>query len=235
MKAFLVAIALATASLGAGADDQVLEAAVKQVQPSAVISSIKETPVPGIVEIKTENFDPIYMTNDGKYFLAGPLLKVEGGKITNLTDQDVERTRAAVFASVPLKDMIIFSPKVTKRRIYVFTDVDCAFCRKFHSQISDVTDLGIEVRYLAYPRAGNDSATAVTMNSVWCSRDRQQALTAAKAGGIIEKNECRTAIAQEHDMGASIGVKGTPAIFTEDGLMLGGYLTPGQLKKALAL
>lgn len=218
------------------ADDQLMADRVKALQPQASVSSIRPTPVPGLYEIKSENFAPVYMTGDGQYMLSGPLLKLEpNGRVINMTDADEQRERAAVFATMPAADQIVFAPKTAKKKIYVFTDVDCGFCQKLHRQISEILDAGVEVHYLAYPRGGTDSETAQKMQSVWCSKDKKSALTAVKAGGSIDKAACSSPVAAQYALGQRFNVRGTPTLFDENGQLMGGYMTVPQIKKALGL
>ena len=79
--------------------------------------------------------------------------------------------------------MVIFSPKNPRYTITVFTDVDCQYCRKLHSEIAEFNKLGVRVRYVFYPRTGPDTESWRKAEAVWCSADRNEALTRAKAGG----------------------------------------------------
>jgi len=117
----------------------------------------------------------------------------------------------------------------------VFTDVDCGYCRKLHSQMSELNELGIRVRYLAYPRSGPDTPSWEKAEAVWCAKDRKDAITRAKKGEKIERDAaCKdTPVAADYELGEEMGVRGTPAIITETGEYLGGYLPPPQLAKYL--
>jgi thiol:disulfide interchange protein DsbC len=115
----------------------------------------------------------------------------------------------------------------------VFTDVECGFCRKFHSQIADYNKAGITVEYLAFPRAGIGSPDYDTMVSVWCSADRKKALTDAKNDRSVARRSCTNPVADEYRLGQRAGLEGTPMILAEDGSVLGGYLSPGELRLAL--
>jgi thiol:disulfide interchange protein DsbC len=130
--------------------------------------------------------------------------------------------------------MIVFSPQVVKHTITVFTDVECGYCRKLHSQIDQLTKLGIKVRYAAYPRAGPGTDDWHKMEQVWCSKDRQTAITQAKLGKEVSTEKCgATPVGKQWQMGEDLGVRGTPAIFTRNGDYIGGYLAPEELLKTL--
>jgi thiol:disulfide interchange protein DsbC len=117
----------------------------------------------------------------------------------------------------------------------VFTDVDCAFCRKLHSQMAEINKLGVRVRYMFYPRTGPNTESWRKAEVVWCSADRNEALTKAKAGGQLDMNKTcgPTPVAREYALGQSIGVRGTPAIVTESGDFLNGYMPPRELLQAI--
>src|SRR5690606_17094040 len=125
---------------------------------------------------------------DGRYLIAGDLYEIDTR--TNLTEASRLKTRTRMLAQVDRRDMIIFKPANVKHSIIVFTDVECAYCRKLHSQITEINKLGIEVRYLAYPRGGPGSEDWYKMEAVWCSKDRNTALTKAKQGVEIKAEKC---------------------------------------------
>ncbi|MEO1575695.1 MAG: DsbC family protein, partial [Pseudomonadota bacterium] len=125
---------------------------------------------------------------------------------------------------------IVFTPDNVKHSLTVFTDIDCGYCRKLHSEIEDLEQLGVEVRYLFFPRAGPGSASWDKAESVWCADDRNAALTDAKAGRPVAPKECGDASIQaQYDMGRAVGLTGTPAIVTSSGELIAGYLPAQRL------
>ncbi|MCU0734872.1 MAG: thioredoxin fold domain-containing protein, partial [Methylotetracoccus sp.] len=116
---------------------------------------------------------------------------------------------------------------------YVFTDIDCGYCRKLHSEIKQYLDAGIEVRYLFYPRAGEGSDSFKKAVTVWCSDNRNQALTKAKKGEALPSKTCDNPISQHMAMGTQFGASGTPMIVTEKGTILPGYIPAPQLTQVL--
>jgi thiol:disulfide interchange protein DsbC len=155
------------------------------------------------------------------------------------TQKNLTETRRAVYRTQVLKDigeqnMIVFAPKNPKYTITVFTDIDCGYCRLLHSQIDKYNEKGIAVRYAFFPRAGIDSESSKTAQSVWCSKDRRDALTRAKKGEKINAAQCPNPVAREYRAGLDIGVRGTPAIVTAEGRMIGGYMPPDKLLAELS-
>lgn len=229
-----LAILLATQ---AGAEDfSAIEKTIKILQPTATISSIEGTQIPGVYEVRMGEFEPVYITLDGRHFLVGSWLEMtSAGRVVNRTQEKLRVEREKALALVPAADMITFKPAHPKRLVYVFTDVDCTYCRKFHTEVGDYNDAGIEIRYLAYPRGGVASDAFKKMQSIWCAKDRNAAITKVKAGGDIAELQCTSPVAGQYRLGQSLAVQGTPAVFTDQGEQIGGYLTPVQMKKALGL
>jgi thiol:disulfide interchange protein DsbC len=126
--------------------------------------------------------------------------------------------------------MVIFPATGTRKAVInVFTDVDCGFCQKLHQEVPELNRMGVEVRYLAYPRAGVGSPSYAKIVSAWCSQDRNLAITRLKAGESIPDATCENPVADQFELGQSIGVTGTPAIVLEDGTMVPGYQPAAQL------
>ena len=169
-----------------------------------------------------------YISADGRYLLQGDLVDLDLQQ--NLSENVRNESRRELIANVSNEQAIVFSPEEVKYSVAVFTDVDCTYCRRLHSQIDQYLAHGIEVRYLMYPRNGPASQAWTTAEEVWCSADRQNALTMAKLDKDFPTNQCDSSMVQDHYiMGRDIGLSGTPAIVLDDGTLLAGYLAPDQL------
>lgn len=185
------------------------------------------TPVPGIYEY-TKGADIGYVSADGKYYFGGDLYEIQAQN--NLTEERRGGLRAKLLAGIAEKDMIVFSPKDPKYTITVFTDLDCQYCRKLHSEIAEINRLGIKVRYAAYPRTGPGTESWQKAEAVWCSANRNDALTKAKLGQPIAGKACPSnPVAREFALGNALGVNGTPGIVTSSGRYIGGYEPPKRL------
>jgi len=185
------------------------------------------SPIPGIYEVTMGGLIA-YVSADGKYLLSGNVYDLDTQ--TNLTASRRNSARAKALASAREDQMIIFSPAKPKTTVTVFTDVDCGFCRKFHSQMAELNKAGIRVRYMLYPRTGPDTESWRKAEAVWCSSDRKDSLTRAKRGEDVKAKPCGdAAIRAQYEMGDDLGVEGTPAIFTQSGDYIGGFLTPEQI------
>lgn len=237
--ALLAGLALVTAATGLAADADTakntlsseLRAQLASKIPGAKPESVRESPIPGLYEVSVDT-SVGYISADGRYVISGDLFEIASR--TNLTDVRKADTRRKMLASLKEDQMIIFAPTTVKHTITVFTDVDCAYCRKLHSEIGELNKLGVKVRYLAYPRTGPNTVSWAKMEQVFCSKDRKDALTHAKLGEDVKAPNCGTTpVASEFALGEQIGVNGTPAIITETGEYIGGYLPAAKLVQYL--
>lgn len=230
----LVALAALLGATTASADEQ-LEAVrakvsekFKEIDPQHVNPS----PVEGWYTVQ-KGAIIAYVSADGRYLLQGDLIDLDSS--VNLSEESRNEARLQMLATIPKDQQIVFSPPEVKYSVAVFTDIDCTFCRRLHSQIDDYLAQGIEVRYLLYPRSGPTSQSWVKAERVWCSDDRNKALTLAKLDEDFQTRDCDASIISSHyAMGHDVGLRGTPAIVLEDGQLVSGYLPPEQLSEALA-
>ncbi|TVZ38480.1 thiol:disulfide interchange protein DsbC [Alteromonadaceae bacterium 2753L.S.0a.02] len=201
------------------------------------IRNIKPSVLPGIYEVQIMGRGIIYMEQSGEYFIDGRLLQIQGKEIVNVTDQAMVGVRKDLLATVKKEDAIVFAPKgEVKASISVFTDVDCGYCQKLHREVPALNDMGIEVRYLAYPRAGIGSNSYKKIVSAWCSDDPQTALTTLKNRQEIAINECEgNPVAAEYELGQQMGVTGTPAIVLNSGELIPGYMPAKNLAERIGV
>ncbi len=198
---------------------------------------IGDAPVAGFYEVQVENGPILYVSADGNYFFDGSLYQVRPGQFVNIRDMQLNEERRELFASRGTKDMIIFKPDgVTKAIMNVFTDVDCGYCRKLHQEVPQLNALGIEVRYLAYPRAGIPSESYNKIATAWCADDARDTLTRIKNGERIPTAVCSdNPVAEHFRLGRQLGVTGTPAVILMDGTLIPGYQPAKDFAKILGL
>lgn len=185
------------------------------------------SPIPGLYEVTMGGLIA-YVSADGKYLVSGNVYDLDTQ--ANLTAARRNVARAKALASAREDQMIIFSPPKPKMTVTVFTDIDCGFCRRFHGQMAEINKAGVRVRYMAYPRTGPGTESWRKAEAVWCAKDRKDSLTRAKRGEDVKSKACGdAAIKAQYEMGDDLGVEGTPAIFTDSGDYIGGFMTPAQL------
>lgn len=228
------ALAMSLSAAGATADEAELDRVRKVVADTFDMiapEDVNASPVPGWYTIQKGSI-VAYISGDGRYLLQGDLIDLDNQ--VNLSEVARNDTRRDLIASVADDETIVFSPEDTKYTVTVFTDIDCTYCRRLHSQIDEYLANGIRVRYMLYPRNGPSSHAWTTSEAVWCSPDRGNALTLAKLDRDFPSSACDTPIVSQHyAVGREVGLSGTPAIVLEDGTLIGGYLPPAQLKARL--
>lgn len=206
--------------------------------PKMAIDKVDISPFPGILQVLSGSHI-FYVSADGHYIIDGQMYDLING-MENLTEKAVNAElspkRAALIAAQPEKEMIIFPAKNPKYQLTVFTDVDCGYCRKLHQEVPKLNELGVTVRYLAFPRAGQGSDTYLKMAAAWCAKDSAKALTMLKNDQAIPMDQCSThPLDKQLGLVAQLGLRGTPALVFEDGTLLPGYLPADELLKQLNL
>lgn len=194
------------------------------------VDSIGDAPVPGLLQIMTAK-GLFYVSEDGNYLLQARVYNINEG-MRNETEEALGGMRLGGLEQ--FQDAVVeYKADKEKYVVNVFTDITCGYCRKLHNEMDEYNDLGITVRYLAFPRGGLNSKSYTDMVSVWCADDKQKAMDDAKAGGTVASKSCETKVAEQYAFGQSIGVNGTPNIIMPDGSVIPGYQPPAQLEKAL--
>ena len=201
------------------------------------VDTVEESPIPGLYEVAFTTGPVVYSTVTGEHIILGDLFSVNEEGFTNLTAKRRDGERLEALAKVDEKDMIIFSPEGEPRgRITVFTDTTCFYCQKLHKEVPELNKRGVEVRYLAYPRAGVGSPGYNQMVTAWCASDRQDILTKMKQKQAVPDQLCDdNPVAAQYVLGQQLGVQGTPALITDDGTLIPGYQSADDLMVTMGL
>ncbi len=193
--------------------------------------TIHDSPIQGLYEV-TVPPHVMYISKDYKYVVYADVTQVDGN--VNLTEMRRNAARKQVLDSMGEKSMIVYTPKKeTRFSVTVMTDLDCGFCQKLHTEISKYNDLGIEIRYVAFPRTGILTPSYYKAVNVWCAKDRKKAYDEVSAGKTIAEGKCDNPVADQFNFGQQIGVQGTPTLILEDGSVLVGYYPPDKLLEKL--
>lgn len=212
---------------------------LSSLMPNAKPDSIADSAIPGMYEAI---FGPqvIYISKNGRYILEGDLYDLSTR--TNLTEGKRRVGRAKVVNDLDANAMIIFPPKKVKYTVTAFTDIDCGYCRKMHKRMAEYNELGIEFRYLAYPRSGVGSPSYLKALSVWCAKDPQEAMSFAKGGAKLAQikeitqvkgKDCKDTILGHMAAAKQVGVTGTPTLVFDNGQVAPGYVEPKRLIQIL--
>ena len=214
-----------------------VKAALQRMAPGVDIGRITKAPMPGFYQALVGG-RMVYVSADGAWIMDGTLYDAD--RRVDLSARSMRAVRRKALAKEPASAFITFGPAHPKHTVTVFTDLDCAYCRVLHKHMDEINAEGIAVRYLAWPRSGikavpsgKPTAAYLKAVSVWCAKDRKAAFTAAIGGARMAPADCTNPVAREFHLGERIGVNGTPTIIAADGTVLGGYLAPKQLLRAL--
>jgi len=203
---------------------------ILSLSPDLTIERIADAALPGFQEVVVAG-QVMYVSNDGRYLMQGKLYDIE--QRAELGQGALSEVRRELLSAVPRGERIVFAPDNPKYTVTVFTDVECGYCRRLHSEIGEYNQRGIAVEYLAFPRMGLDTDDYREMVSVWCASDRNQALTDAKNGENVPSRTCTNPVADHYALGQRLGLTGTPMIVTAEGVAMPGYLPPDALEETL--
>ncbi len=230
MKKLLLSATFALLAVNVQADEKTIREQLTTSMPTMQIDTVKPSPIKGVFEVAIGG-SMVYVSDDGKYLLQGRLIDVQTK--TDLTEEKLGGARKLALEKLGTDKMIIFKPKIHTYTVSIFTDIDCGYCRKLHSELDSYLAEGIQIQYLFYPRAGKGSESYNKAVSVWCAKDRNAALTAAKKDQKIESKTCENPVDEHMALAADFDVKGTPMIVTEKGTIYPGYLPAKQLLEVL--
>lgn len=230
LAAASVTLGLAQASENSSeADIKQLKQVLPNVLPAAANAEITASPVAGLYQVVAGG-QVLYMTRDAAFVLDGDLYNMQTR--TNLTENARSAIRLDALNELGEDNMIVYQPKGdVKHTITVFTDIYCPYCARLHNELDQYMNNGVKVRYIFAPFKGPKSVEASV--SVWCSKDRNKALSMAKAGEDIEHKSCDNPVKKHQALSAALGIRGTPAIMLENGQLMPGYVPANKLIEQL--
>ena len=234
-KVALICMAFSSYSQAQPPSKQITDG-VKNLAPTVKISSIETTPITGVSEITLDSDsieDVFYITNDGKFLISGNI--IETNSKVNLTENKKSSLRKDIVSNFDKNNRIDFFPENMKHHVTVYTDIDCGYCRKLHGEMKQYNDLGIGISYLLYPRSGINSASYNKAVTAWCAVNRKDAMTQSQNGVVLAPKQCDNPVQQHYASGNKIGVKGTPNIVTDKGLLIPTYMPPEALLQRLEM
>lgn len=198
--------------------------------PGLQADDIRLSPLDNVYEV-TFGGRLVYLTGDGRFLIQGKIIDLETR--TEITEERLSELKMAALSEIGEEQMVIYGPDDAKDTVTVFTDIDCGYCRKLHSEMARYNEEGIRIRYLFYPRAGVGSDSYNKAVSVWCADDRKVAMDKAKAGGDVDSKTCDNPVETHYELGQTMRISGTPALLLEGGELVPGYVPAHKLRKAL--
>ncbi|MDP3823613.1 MAG: DsbC family protein [Burkholderiales bacterium] len=194
------------------------------------IDEVTKTPIPGVYELRVGT-ELVYSDERGEHIIQGALIDTRTG--VNLTEARIDKLTAIDFANLPLKDAIVFKQGTGARKLVVFSDPNCGYCKKFEREILQVKD--VTVYTFLYSILGGDSPEK--SRNIWCAKDSTAVYREWMLNGTVPPRamaQCDAGALQRNlAMGKKYRVNGTPALVFEDGKRVPGALPPAQIEAQL--
>ena len=230
MKNSFISFILIFSVLVSASQDNIREGLKNILPDGAVIELIEPSPIPGIYAVYYGDLQPIYVTQDGSFFIYGDIYKININSISNITEKSIAERRKLILQNIPSEELISFKSSNEQFSVIVFTDVDCGYCRKLHNQIDEYNSLGISINYAAFPRSGLGTSAFTKMVGAWCSDNPKDSMTKLKNNLTLDISFCENQpVSKQYIIGKKLGVDGTPSVFSMDGEMFPGYIEPEEL------
>lgn len=234
---FLLAITLLLSGAAARAQDaqtqaQIRKAIAERVPNAPQIDEIRPGPIPGLYEVRHSGSEIVYVDAKGDFLFEGAV--IETRTMTNLTEQRQNRLNAVEFAALPLQDALVYRQGSGQRKLAVFVDPNCGFCKRFERDLLVLKDVTIYAFIM--PILGPDSV--VKARDIWCSAESAKAWRLWMLGSVPPQRSMgrcdSTALDRNVEFGRKAHIQGTPAIFFEHGVRKSGALPLADVEKLLA-
>ena len=214
------------------ADEAAIRKAVAERLPDLPpIDEVTKTPIPGLYELRLGT-DLLYSDEGGNHVIQGSMLDTRSR--TNLTEARIAKLTAIDFASLPLKDAIVWKQGSGARRMVVFADPNCGYCKKFERDLQQVKN--VTVYTFLFPILGGDSPEKA--KNIWCAKDATTVWRNWMIEGAVPPRSmgaCETPMLRNRALGKKHKITGTPAIVFEDGTRIPGAVGAEQIEKQLAM
>lgn len=228
----LIITLLALCSLGAVAQEAAIRKTIGERVPQLKVDEVSKTPIAGLYEIRVNGTDIYYTDAQGNYLIQGSLIDTKQRR--NLTEERIDKLTAIKFDALPLKDAFVIVRGKGERKIAVFEDPNCGYCKRFERDLQKVDN--VTVYMFLYPILGNDSVEK--SKAIWCAKDRGQTwqdwMVREQA---IPRNAMgcdTTALARNVELGQAHKITGTPTLLFTNGTRVPGAIDNKQIEKLLA-
>jgi thiol:disulfide interchange protein DsbC len=228
--ALLAALTLGSTLSAAAGEAEIRQNLAARIPQFAKIDEITKSPMPGLYEVRINGFEIYYTDEQGNYLLQGNLIDVKARR--NLTEERVEKLSEVAFDKLPVKDAFKIVRGNGKRKLAVFEDPNCGYCKQFERDLTKVDNVTIHL--FLYPVLGPDSV--VKSRNIWCAKDKAKAWTDWMVRGVApEAAECDTsALTRNREFGQKYNITGTPTLIFGNGTRTPGAIPAEQVEKQLA-
>ena len=228
--ASLLALAATGVALAQSPEAQLRKTLAERIPSLPKIDEVSKSPIAGLYEIRIGT-DIYYTDEKGDHIVQGSIIDTRTR--TNLTDARIDKLTAVDFASLPIKDAVVYKQGTGARKMAVFVDPNCGYCKRFERDLVTVKDVTIYT--FIYPILGPDSNSK--SRDIWCAKDAAKSWRAWMIDGTAPPKAmgaCDTAALDRNvEFGKKHRVQGTPALFFEDGTRKPGALSAAEVDKLL--
>ena len=239
MKIFWTQWALFTILGLAGWSAQADEASIRKniaerIPQLKQIDEVSKSPVPGIYELRVNGTEIFYTDADANYLIQGNLIDTKLRR--NITEERIEKLTAIAFDALPLKDAFTIVRGNGKRKLAVFEDPNCGYCKRFERDLQKVDNVTISM--FLYPILSADSNEK--SKAVWCAKDKAKAwqdymVRDVALAAVPAAPGCDTsAITRNVELGKKHKITGTPTLIFADGARVPGAISSAQVEKYLS-
>jgi thiol:disulfide interchange protein DsbC len=232
LPTLVVAIGLqALSSMAFAQEDVIRKNLAERIPKLPKIDEVSKSPIAGLFEVRVGGTDIYYTDAGGNYLIDGQLIDAKSGK--NLTEERVNKLTAIAFNDLPLKDAIVIKRGTGARKIAIFEDPNCGYCKRFEADMQKVNHATVYL--FLYPVLGADSVEK--SKAIWCSADKSKAWQDWMLNEVPVRSgtKCNTdALTRNTAFGQKHRITGTPTILLADGTRIPGAISSAQLEKMLA-
>lgn len=215
------------------ADEKDVRVAFEKNFPDAKIDSVSKTPIKGVYEVVINGSEIAYADEKGEHMLIGEMIDIKNRR--NLTREKVEQLMAIDFNSLPVENAIKVVKGDGKRRLAVFSDPDCPFCRKLELELAKLNNVTIYT--FPFPIPGLHPDAARKSKLVWCAKDRAKAWDDLMLRNKLPENgktDCANPIDANMALGRKLGIDGTPAMIFSNGKRIPGAVPAERIEQMLS-
>jgi thiol:disulfide interchange protein DsbC len=226
----LLCLAFSLTALAQGQEALIRKNLQERIPQFPKIDEITKAPMPGLYEIRVDGTEIYYTDAEGNFLIQGQLIDTRSRR--NLTEERIEKLTAIDFQSLPLKDAFTLVRGNGKRKLAVFEDPNCGYCKRFERDLQKVDN--ITVYLFLYPILGQDSVDK--SRNIWCAKDRVKAWQDAmlREQPAATANCDTSALQRNVELGRKHKINGTPTLITTDGNRVPGAISTAQIEKLLA-
>jgi thiol:disulfide interchange protein DsbC len=226
----LLCLACSLTALAQGQEALIRKNLQERIPQFPKIDEITKAAMPGLYEIRVDGTEIYYTDAEGNFLIQGQLIDTRSRR--NLTEERIDKLTAIDFQSLPLKDAFTLVRGNGKRKLAVFEDPNCGYCKRFERDLQKVDN--ITVYLFLYPILGQDSVDK--SRNIWCAKDRAKAWQDAmlREQPAASANCDTSALQRNVELGRKYKINGTPTLITTDGNRVPGAISTAQIEKLLA-